>query len=113
MHLFSIYWLFSTVQIGRCAFFGVFYLPLQWYRARIEGRDGQKVSVLYIDYGTRETLPIERMRRCPAVLGSAAVPPQALPCALSGTVSLYLSIVALMFGFLVFTPLIILFVPAS
>lgn len=55
-----------------------------WYRARVEGRDGNKVSVLYIDYGTKETLPLERMRRCPAVLGAAAIPPQAIPCVLSG-----------------------------
>lgn len=56
----------------------------QWYRARVEGRDGQKVPVMYIDYGTREVLPLDRMRRCPAALGSAAIPPQALPCVLSG-----------------------------
>ncbi|OEH74962.1 nuclease and tudor domain-containing protein [Cyclospora cayetanensis] len=55
-----------------------------WYRARVENREGQRVSVLYIDYGQKESLPIERMRRCPAAIGPAAIPPQATLCVLSG-----------------------------
>ncbi|KAL8273573.1 hypothetical protein Esti_002500 [Eimeria stiedai] len=56
----------------------------QWQRARVEGRSGPKVLVFFIDEGTRASLSIDKMRRCPASLGTGAFPEQALPCALSG-----------------------------
>ncbi|KAL8424541.1 hypothetical protein Efla_005647 [Eimeria flavescens] len=56
----------------------------QWYRGRVESRDSTKVTLFLIDEGIRETLGIDKLRRCPSSLGAAAVPPQAIPCAFSG-----------------------------
>ncbi|CDJ43360.1 tudor / staphylococcal nuclease domain-containing protein, putative [Eimeria tenella] len=56
----------------------------QWYRARVEGREGQQLSVCYIDFGLKEKLGLSQIRRCPPSLTAAAVPPQATHCMLSG-----------------------------
>ncbi|CEM37772.1 unnamed protein product [Vitrella brassicaformis CCMP3155] len=58
----------------------------QWYRARVESRDTltEEVTVLYIDYGNGEGLPLSRLCRCPPNLTTAAKPPQAKHCTLAG-----------------------------
>lgn len=42
----------------------------EWYRAKIEKIQGQNVSVIYVDYGNRETLPANRLAHLPPALSS-------------------------------------------
>lgn len=66
-----------------CAQFSV---DNQWYRAVIEGKSADNLTVRFIDYGNMEILPIRRIK----VLADAFFkePPLALKCTLSGTQSL-------------------------
>ena len=57
-----------------------------WYRARVEEVDSRdpvapRYSLVFIDFGNRETVPADRVHPIDAQL--AAVPPQALLCTLA------------------------------
>eukprot|EP00288_Rhodomonas_lens_P017705 CAMPEP_0177709398 /NCGR_PEP_ID=MMETSP0484_2-20121128/10781_1 /TAXON_ID=354590 /ORGANISM="Rhodomonas lens, Strain RHODO" /LENGTH=894 /DNA_ID=CAMNT_0019221011 /DNA_START=35 /DNA_END=2719 /DNA_ORIENTATION=+ len=50
-----------------------------WYRARVEARKGDTCSVLFIDYGNGEDVPVSRLRPLPSSVPTpVACPPQAL-----------------------------------
>nr|CEL65707.1 TPA: Staphylococcal nuclease domain-containing protein 1 [Neospora caninum Liverpool] len=59
-----------------------------WYRGRVDARDSSgkepQISVFYIDFGNRETLPLHAVRRCPDAVATSKFPPQAKQCCLSG-----------------------------
>lgn len=50
----------------------------QWYRAIIKSLDGPNAHIEFVDYGNKETVPIEKLKAITAEI--AAYPGQALPC---------------------------------
>ena len=53
-----------------------------WYRAKVEKVDGDKASVLFVDYGNVEQVPLADVRQLtPEYL---AIPAQTLECTLDG-----------------------------
>jgi len=61
---------------------GQFTLDDNWYRGKILSAD-KKISVVYIDFGNQEVLPLSRMRTLPPALDGT--PAQASRCNLDGT----------------------------
>ncbi|XP_043597513.1 maternal protein tudor-like isoform X1 [Bombus pyrosoma] len=55
----------------------------QWYRAQIESINGEKVRVLYVDYGNEETVTLKSLRSIRADLVKT-LPAQAIKCTLHG-----------------------------
>ncbi|XP_017057895.1 staphylococcal nuclease domain-containing protein 1 [Drosophila ficusphila] len=47
-----------------------FTLDNQWYRAKVERVQGSNATVLYIDYGNKETLPTSRLAALPSAFSS-------------------------------------------
>ena len=53
-----------------------------WYRAQVTGVSGSQAEVLYVDYGNRETQPLQALKVLMPEF--SALPAQAVPMALSG-----------------------------
>ena len=71
----------ADVRKGRYVL-GQFTLDDNWYRAKILSTDKQ-ISVVYIDFGNQEVLPLSRMRTLAHALYN--IPAQAIRCQLDGT----------------------------
>ncbi|KAJ8009403.1 hypothetical protein DPEC_G00088520 [Dallia pectoralis] len=54
----------------------------QWYRAKVLRKDGDALSILFVDYGNESTVNIKDVRPVPTLL--IDVPPQAFCCHLEG-----------------------------
>ncbi|XP_056150170.1 tudor domain-containing 6 [Lampris incognitus] len=54
----------------------------EWYRAEVIGKDGEMLSVLFVDYGNESQVCTENVREIPAVLVETS--PQAFLCELEG-----------------------------
>lgn len=55
----------------------------QWYRAQIQNVNGEKVRVLYVDYGNEETVTLNSLRSIRSDL-VVTLPAQAIQCTLHG-----------------------------
>lgn len=53
-----------------------------WYRAEVLAKDGDKLSVLFVDYGNKSRVSVTDVREMPLDLMETA--PQAFPCKLEG-----------------------------
>ncbi|XP_064846564.1 tudor domain-containing 6 [Oncorhynchus masou masou] len=54
----------------------------QWYRAEVLRKDGDALSILFVDYGNESTVNLKAVRPMPTVL--IDTPPQAFQCQLEG-----------------------------
>ncbi|XP_041831089.1 tudor domain-containing 6 isoform X2 [Melanotaenia boesemani] len=58
-----------------------------WYRTEVISKDGEELSVLFVDYGNKSLVRITDVREMPPVL--ANIPPQGFLCELQGFDSLH------------------------
>jgi len=56
---------------------GQFTVDDNWYRAEVQKITGDKVQLLYVDYGNVETVPVSRIRTLPADFALSVLPRQA------------------------------------
>jgi len=55
----------------------------EWYRAKVQKKNGDEYTVLFIDYGNVDVVGADRLRALDAALGPAVISPQAIECRLA------------------------------